>query len=236
MEARKIIIVETRRQKKTTIMSAATTLGELKADLRDNNIDYTDMTFYEGLTKSELKFNESLLPHDVPYKGTVTNELVFMLTNTNKKIKSGANKLSRLDIYRQIRELNLVEVCKQTYGKNFTMCKTTDLLKLIDDTTKGHSNTSETKSKKAEDEVKTEPKVESKECSKCECNDSNIRKALVKLIDLLEENSCLSTFDCMIVKEILNEDTEDTCQKEEDINSSPYSNSEIDAMFAGMNI
>ena len=89
MEARKITVVSTRNQKKSIIMSAATTLAELKADLRQNGIDYDGMTFYEGTSRVELKDDASVLPHDVLYKGQTTNELVFMLTNTNKKIKSG---------------------------------------------------------------------------------------------------------------------------------------------------
>lgn len=89
MEARKIVVVSTKNQKKSVIMSAATTLAELKADLRHNGIEYGGMTFYEGTSKTELKTDASVLPHDVPYKGTTTNELVFMLTNTNKKIRSG---------------------------------------------------------------------------------------------------------------------------------------------------
>ena len=39
-----------------------------------HGIDYQDMTFFEGLTKIELKTDESVLPHDVPYKGNITNE------------------------------------------------------------------------------------------------------------------------------------------------------------------
>ena len=89
MEARKITIVSTKTQKKSVIMSGAETLGELKKDLREAGIDYDGMTFYEGTSKVELKDDASVLPHDVPYKGQTTNELVFMLTNTNKKIRSG---------------------------------------------------------------------------------------------------------------------------------------------------
>ena len=55
MEARKITVVQTKNQKKSVIMSAATTLGELKADLRSNGIDYDGMTFFEGTSKTELK-------------------------------------------------------------------------------------------------------------------------------------------------------------------------------------
>ena len=89
METRKITIVSTKSQSKKVIMSSATTLAELKSDLRQNGIDYEGMSFFEGTSKVELKNDASVLPHDVPWKGTVTNELVFMLTNTNKKIKSG---------------------------------------------------------------------------------------------------------------------------------------------------
>ena len=99
MDARKITVVQTKNQKKSVIMSAATTLAELKSDLRANGIDYDGMTFFEGTSKVELKNDASVLPHDVPYKGTVTNELVFMLTNTNKKIRSGAAIMSRAEAY-----------------------------------------------------------------------------------------------------------------------------------------
>ena len=97
MEIRKITVVSTKNQTKKVIMSSATTLAELKADLRLNDIDYEGMTFFEGTSKIELIDDNSILPHDVPYKGTITNELVFMLTNTNKKIKSGA--MSRMKVY-----------------------------------------------------------------------------------------------------------------------------------------
>lgn len=131
MDARKITIVSTKNQCKKVITSAATTLQELKADLDAAGIDYEGMAFYEGLSKTELKTNDSVLPHDVPYKGTTTNELVFMLTNTNKKIKSGAMK--RSEAYATIKSMNLQDACLKKYGKNFTMCKTSDLIDLINE-------------------------------------------------------------------------------------------------------
>ena len=103
MEARKITVVSTKTQKKSVIMSSAETLGELKKDFKDAGIDYEGMTFYEGTSKTELKTDESVLPKNVPYTNRTTgetkntNELVFMLTNTNKKIKSGA--MNRAEVY-----------------------------------------------------------------------------------------------------------------------------------------
>lgn len=131
MDVRKITVVQTKNQKKSVIMSAATTLAELKSDLRANGIDYDGMTFFEGTSKVELKNDASVLPHDVPYKGTVTNELVFMLTNTNKKIRSGAATMSRAEVYSAIKSMGLQDACVKKFGKNFTMCKTIDLIALV---------------------------------------------------------------------------------------------------------
>ena len=61
MDARKITVVQTKNQKKSVIMSAATTLAELKSDLRANGIDYDGMTFFEGTSKVELKNDASVL-------------------------------------------------------------------------------------------------------------------------------------------------------------------------------
>lgn len=137
MEARKITVVSTKTQKKSVIISEAETLRELKADLSREGIDYTDMTFYEGTSKTELMLDDSILPKDVPYTSrttgetVITNELVFMLTNTNKKIKSGA--MSRSEVYELIKSKNLQDTCIRKYGKNFTRCSTKSLMDLIAD-------------------------------------------------------------------------------------------------------
>lgn len=117
MEARKITVVTSATQSKKVIMSSATTLRELKADLDANNISYNDMTFYEGTAKVELLSDDAVLPHDVPWKGSTTNELVFLLSNMNKKIESGA---TRAELYAQIKEANLASTIKEAFGKNYT--------------------------------------------------------------------------------------------------------------------
>lgn len=139
MEVRKITIVSTKTQKKSTIMSGAETLGELKNDLKRAGIDYEGMTFYEGTSKTELKTDESILPKDVPYTNRTTgetkntNELVFLLTNPNKKIASGAIDKARVDAYAVIKAKNLQAKCLNKLGKNFTNCKTSDLISFIMD-------------------------------------------------------------------------------------------------------
>lgn len=93
MEARKILFVMNNSSSQKSIMSGAETLGALKADMRRAGINYDNMTFYEGRTRTELKDDASVLPTNIPVaaKGTTpattTNDLVFMLTTANKKIR-----------------------------------------------------------------------------------------------------------------------------------------------------
>lgn len=135
MEARKILFVLNNSSSQKSIMSEAETLGALKADMRRAGIDYDNMVFYEGRTRTELKDDASVLPTNVPVaaKGTTpattTNDLVFMLTTANKKIRSGAGE--RPAVYAQIKQLELQDACKAKYGKNFTQCSTADLEALI---------------------------------------------------------------------------------------------------------
>lgn len=219
MEARKITVVQTKNQKKSVIMSAAMTLAELKNDLRANDIDYDGMTFFEGTSKVELKNDASVLPHDVPYKGTITNELVFMLTNTNKKIKSGAVAMSRTEAYSAIKSMGLQDACVKKFGKNFTMCKTADLIALV------QSNSASKPAPKAETKKEEIPASNGDEYV-----DAVARAAISKLVEILENNSTIEDYEKEEVIGILGGKVavSDT--------ASPYSDDEIDDMFTGMGI
>ena len=137
MEARNITIVTTQNQNKYVVNTDATTLRELKSALAAHDISYDGMTFYEGLSHTELLTDDSVLPHDVPYKGNITNELVFMLTTPNKKIKSGAVlPETRQALYDTLEEMGLKEEVANRYGKNFTQCKNSELMAVIEDAQK----------------------------------------------------------------------------------------------------
>ena len=227
MQERKITVVSTRNQKKSVIMSAATTLAELKADLRQNGIDYEGMTFYEGTSKVELKDDNSVLPHDVPYKGQTTNELVFMLTNTNKKIRSGA-AMSRADAYAAIKAKGLQGECVKRFGKNFTMCKTADLITLVYEKSASKPvPTAPTKGKKVA-EAKEE---KAKECT-CtnEGVDTKARAALSRLVTILADNCTLEDWEAGEIKDILSVKGA-TSEDYKPSSASSYSDDEIDRMF-----
>lgn len=217
MEARKITVVSTKTQKKSVIMSGAETLGELKKDFREAGIDYEGMTFYEGTSKTELKTDKSVLPKDVPYTNRTTgetkntNELVFMLTNTNKKIKSGA--MTRTEAYDAIKAKGLQAECQKRFGRNFTMCKTSDLVSLIESTIN-----------LPQQEVKTG------------CVDVQARAALTMLVDVLNEDYVIGSGVREKIFGILGgaavtPTMSDDCKSESD---SPYDDNEIDDMFSGM--
>lgn len=209
METRKITIVSTKNQSKKVIMSSATTLAELKADLRQNNIDYEDMTFFEGTSKIELKSDNSVLPHDVPWKGTTTNELVFMLTNTNKRIKSGV--LSRMQIYAEIKNMGLQDACLKKFGKNFTMCKTADLMALIEE----NKDSNEAASVQHDN-----------------CADVSARIAINRIVEDLEGTGLITKCEKREILDILKGRA--ISVEEESQSDSPYSDKEIDDMFEGI--
>ena len=178
METRKITVINSKTQKKSVTNSAATTLGELKTDLTAAGIDYSDMTFFEGLTKTELKNDASLLPKDVEYKGNVTNDLVFMLTNMDKKIKSGAD-MTRKEMYEYIKQHDLEGAVKVFYGCNYTNVNNNALEALIID--------------------------HKKKNTKCNCCEScNVKDALEMLIDVLYCQDYISDKEFQGVKSVLN--------------------------------
>ena len=240
MDARKITVVQTKNQKKSVIMSAATTLAELKSDLRANGIDYDGMTFFEGTSKVELKNDASVLPHDVPYKGTITNELVFMLTNTNKKIRSGAVAMSRAEAYNAIKSMGLQDACVKKFGKNFTMCKTIDLIALIQ--SNGAAKPAPVAPKA---EAKKEEKVETPVNTPVapasnggECVDTVARAAISKLVEILEDNGTIKYYEEEEVLDILGGEVAVSTEPSEckPKSASPYSDDEIDDMFTGMGV
>lgn len=205
MENRIITIVSTANSSKVEIETNATTLGELKNALRSAGVDYEGMTFYEGLTKTELIDDASVLPHDVIRNGEPTNNLVFMLTNTNKKIRSGAD---RTELYQIIKNNGLSEVCKQKFGKNFTLCTTSELEELVAEFSASMSSQAE------------EGKKET-----CECSSRKCKKAIKSLVAILYNN------------DVIDEDEQDTILEqleieEEDDENSLYKNAEIDDMFS----
>lgn len=227
MEARKILFVMNNSSSQKSIMSEAETLGALKADMRRAGINYDNMTFYEGRTRTELKDDASVLPTNVPVaaKGTTpattTNDLVFMLTTANKKIRSGAG--DRPAAYAKIKQLGLQDACKAKHGKNFTQCSTSDLEALI-----------------AGASPKVEPKVEAPaSVAPVQVIDVKARRILGQLLNLLiDEEDLYGNYSELLddlqgecgETQAVEEKAEQPAPKKEDDN---LSQSEINSLFGG---
>lgn len=223
METRKVTIINSKTQSQKIIQdSRATTLGELKQEMRERGIDYTGMTFFEGHMRAELKDDAAPLPTNIPYKGQVVNDLTFMLTAPEKKVKSGA--MSRAEAYAEIKKRGLQGACVDKFGKNFTQCTTVNLISLIE------NNTVEAVAPKAE-KPKAEKPIEAAPAKKEEApvapeapaTGCNCSKALAILTEALYENDTIEeeTYDAVMAT--LNGGTYSTPEK--------MSKKEIDEMF-----
>lgn len=254
MEARKILFVLSNSSNQKSIMSEAETLGALKADMRRAGINYDGMTFYEGRTRTELKDDASVLPVNVPVpaKGTnpatTTNNLVFMLTTANKKIKSGALSPERKNALEEIKAKGLGAAVTAKFGKNATQCKTPDLLAFLAEQPKPASQvaTEAPKAKKGEKvAVDENPDITIKEVIKgepiditprTECVDTVAREVLGELIRRLnKEDDLYNDYRDLLDKLSIGgmsgkqeQPTETKAVKEEKL-----SNSEINDLFGG---
>lgn len=133
--SRKVTVLVESTQSKVVFESNATTLGELKNELREKQVRYdSDCVFKEAASKTILTSDESILPSNIPWKGQVTNDLVFMVTAPQKKIRSGV--MTRAEAYAVIKRLKLQDKISKKEGKNFTQCSTAVLLTFIDETSK----------------------------------------------------------------------------------------------------
>lgn len=199
METRKVTIINSKTQSQKVIQdSKATTLGELKQEMRERSIDYTGMTFFEGHMRAELKDDAAPLPTNIPYKGQVVNDLTFMLTTPEKKVKSGA--MSRAEAYAEIKKRGLQSACVDKFGKNFTQCSTADLIYLIE-----KNSTKAAPAPKVEKPVEVRDAVPAKEgeasmAPETPATDCNCSKALAILTEALYENYTIEeeTYDAVM--------------------------------------
>lgn len=139
--SRKVTVLVESTQSKVVFESNATTLGELKNELRERQVRYdSDCVFKEAASKTILASDESVLPSNIPWKGQVTNDLVFMVTAPQKKIRSGV--MDRKEAYAKVKKLGLQGKIQEHEGKNFTQCSTAVLISYIEKKERAGENVS----------------------------------------------------------------------------------------------
>lgn len=181
---RKVTIINNKTQSQKVIQdSEATTLGELKREMRERGIEYEGMTFYEGHLRAELKDDSSPLPATVPWKGQEVSDLTFLMTAPEKKIKSGMDR----------KEL-IAEAKKLGFPGNPTQAKSS----VLSDFIASHQPKKADEKKVAKKaETKVEAKAEAKEEKQAEAvnptqtHECGVAVALAALLDELYSNDHL---------------------------------------------
>lgn len=130
MEARTIWILDRATNTHVKIITDATTFGELKQAAKAAGVRYEGKDWLERISQQSPLSDESILPTNLPWQGKVTNDLVFVLTDTNKKIKSG---LGRNEILEKVRDLGLQQELKLKYGKPYTNISNDVLLREVEE-------------------------------------------------------------------------------------------------------
>lgn len=198
---RTVTVYDQNTQEKTVIENVvANTLGELKEILRAKHINLTDMDIREGISRVDLKSDSAVLPHDTPYKGSTTNDLMILLTKTNKKVSSGAMGRSEAAAY--IKENGLGEEIKKKFKKNWTNVPTADLVAFVEKA-KGIEKPADNPAAKAET-----PKEE------CNCG-SAIVEAFKTLVNILYENDYLDSDEKADVLRALKSESKASAGKED---------------------
>ena len=175
MERREILIANNRDQSKYRVITDVTTLGGLIDVLSRNEdvykmvdntwvsnsspIDISGLTFTEGITKTQLLSRDSALPTNVQFKGQTTNNLVMLLTNTTKQIRSGAYPTNRKDFGAYIKQNNLGEAIKQEFGDNWTRVSTDKLLGFFASQDSNATSSSNNAINEVREELKDQEKV-----------------------------------------------------------------------------
>ena len=170
MESRKSTVLVEATQKKYVLMSSATKLSELKEELAQKGVTTNDSdSFKESRSKSILTSPESVLPTNIPWKGGITNELVFMVSKAERKIKLGMK--SRNEIVALIKSYGLLDEVKKKTGKNYTNVSTAVLSEIVDKyELKARAKVKDAPTPKSASNVKMSSKKSVESAPSCDCN------------------------------------------------------------------
>lgn len=138
------------------------------------------------------------------------------------------NNMTRVEAYSAIKSMGLQNACVKKFGKNYTMCKTADLIALVQS-----SKDSELAPAASKAETKKEEKVETP------VNTPEASAAISKLVEILEDNGTIEDYEKEEILGILGGEAAVAAASSEEHkpeSASPYSDGEIADMLSGMGI
>lgn len=131
--SRKILVISNQNNTRRMIESNATTRGELETELNNLGINTTDMSFFEGFSRTDLVDANSQLPARVMYRGRETTDLIITLTpNSIKKVANGVC-MTRDEIIDLIHEHDLEDEIIDEFGASYDVIRTDLLERFVND-------------------------------------------------------------------------------------------------------
>ncbi len=130
------------------------------------------------------------------------------------------NNMTRTEAYNTIKSMGLQDACFKKFGKNFTMCKTADLIALIEENKDSKEEASATLTAPAQYNG---------------CVDTVARAAITRLAEILEECGSINECEEEEILYILGGGVVNAATiEDENQPKSSYSDDDIDTMFADM--
>lgn len=180
-----IIVKNTCDQKMYTFENVeVSVLKDVKNLLTEKGVGFSGLDFHVGFANIVLLEDNSPIPEKIIKRdGTeITDKVVFLLTNSTNKIKSGA--MTRAEAYAKIMtNPNLKDTIKSRYSRNYTQVSTENLAKVIEEFTREVPKVLEKADKQANEYEKVN--------NQCDC--TNIKAAIRELVRTLVDEDVIYT-------------------------------------------
>jgi len=216
---RKVIVVDGKSQSQTVINEfAGKTLLDIKSVLSAKGVSYEEREFIIGSVRTKLIDDASQLPEIITKgDGSQTTDLIILMNPIKSKIKSGMAK-SRAEVFAEIKAKNLQKAVVEKFGKNFTMCKTSDLEELLSSTSSKSTVKKSSKEKVIVASVK--PMVH-----------ATVKAAVVTQVDTKLVDAITALVD--VVKDLLNQIDDADCITDIDVDDSKDTLNQIKESISG---
>lgn len=184
---RTITVFNQNTQEKTVFQDVeVSTVGQLRTFLSSKGYNLNNMDLREGVSRTDLKTDSMQLPHDIPYKGSTTNDLLVFMTLKNKNVSSG---MDRKEAVAFMKENNLEDEVKRCCGDNWTRVSTANLVSFCENYYKKCNGTSAGVSAKSNN-VKTAKPL------------AGPVDAIVALAGLLADNNVIKPDEAALIQDI----------------------------------
>lgn len=189
---RTITVFNQNTQEKTVFQDVeVSTVAQLKSFLTSKGYKLDNMDLREGVSRTDLTRDTAELPHNIPYKGSTTNDLLIFMTLKNKNVSSG---MDRKEAVAYMKENGLEDAVKKACGDNWTRVSTANLVAFCEKQQKKGGSSKSAASSKA-------PVAAAKPANKPQTL-AGLQDAVVALAGLLADRGVIAADEAAQIQEI----------------------------------